>query len=191
MTEQTRRATRLIEIERKLRQRPAGYSASELARELGYSTRTIQRDLAALESELNVPLMDAPGRRYKILPGSAPLAPVRFTLQEARAVYLASRLFARYADEQDPDGVTALEKLADTLPETIGKQLRQTAQVVHDRPARKGYMEALRRMTDACRHICLGFTEERYPEGIHICYLYNSDEERKRYRGYKFTFNES
>lgn len=149
MTEQTRRATRLIEIERKLRQRPAGYSASELARELGYSTRTIQRDLAALESELNVPLMDAPGRRYKILPGSAPLAPVRFTLQEARAVYLASRLFARYADEQDPDGVTALEKLADTLPETIGKQLRQTAQVVHDRPARKGYMEALRRMTDA------------------------------------------
>jgi hypothetical protein len=35
-------------------------------------------------------------------------------------------------------------------------------------------------MTDTCRHISLGFTEERYPEGIHICYLYNSDEERKR-----------
>ena len=35
-------------------------------------------------------------------------------------------------------------------------------------------------MTDAHRHICLGFTEERYPEGTHICYLYNSDEERRR-----------
>lgn len=35
-------------------------------------------------------------------------------------------------------------------------------------------------MTEACRHICLGFTEERYPEGTHICYLYNSDEERRR-----------
>jgi len=35
-------------------------------------------------------------------------------------------------------------------------------------------------MEDARRHICLGFTEERYPEGTHICYLYNSDEERRR-----------
>ncbi|WP_168709976.1 MEDS domain-containing protein [Massilia sp. Mn16-1_5] len=35
-------------------------------------------------------------------------------------------------------------------------------------------------MAEARRHICLGFTEERYPEGTHICYLYNSDEERRR-----------
>jgi predicted DNA-binding transcriptional regulator YafY len=149
MTEQTRRATRLIEIARKLHRRPAGYSAAELARELGYSQRTIQRDLRDLESELGVPLMDAPGRRYKILPGSAPLAPVRFTLQEARAIYLASRLFARHADEQDPDGVSALEKLADTLPEAIGTQLEHTARVVQERPARKVYTESLRRLTDA------------------------------------------
>jgi hypothetical protein len=30
------------------------------------------------------------------------------------------------------------------------------------------------------RHICLGFTDELYPEGTHICYLYNDDEERRR-----------
>ena len=35
-------------------------------------------------------------------------------------------------------------------------------------------------MAEARRHICLGFTEEPYPEGTHICYLYNSDEERRR-----------
>lgn len=35
-------------------------------------------------------------------------------------------------------------------------------------------------MAAAQRHICLGFTEELYPEGTHICYLYNSDEERRR-----------
>lgn len=35
-------------------------------------------------------------------------------------------------------------------------------------------------MTDARRHICLGFTDEPYPEGTHICYLYNDDEERRR-----------
>ena len=30
------------------------------------------------------------------------------------------------------------------------------------------------------RHVCLGFPDERYPEGTHICYLYNDDEERRR-----------
>lgn len=35
-------------------------------------------------------------------------------------------------------------------------------------------------MTQARRHICLGFTDEPYPEGTYICYLYNSDEERRR-----------
>ena len=30
------------------------------------------------------------------------------------------------------------------------------------------------------RHVCLGFTDEPYPAGTHICYLYNSDEERRQ-----------
>jgi hypothetical protein len=30
------------------------------------------------------------------------------------------------------------------------------------------------------RHICLGFTDEPYPEGTHICYLYNDEQERRR-----------
>ncbi len=149
MTEQTRRATRLIEIWLKLSRRPAGWTTSELARELNYSQRTIQRDLLDLQSELGVPLMDADGRRYKILPGAAPLPPVRFTLQEARAIYLACRLFAQHADEQDLDGVSALEKLAATLPEAIGLQLEHTARLIHEQPARKAYTEALRRLTSA------------------------------------------
>ena len=35
-------------------------------------------------------------------------------------------------------------------------------------------------MTQERRHICLGFTDELYPEGTHICYLYNDEEERRR-----------
>jgi len=35
-------------------------------------------------------------------------------------------------------------------------------------------------MAQARRHICLGFTDEPYPEGTHICYLYNDEEERRR-----------
>lgn len=35
-------------------------------------------------------------------------------------------------------------------------------------------------MSEERRHICLGFSEELYPEGTHICYLYNDDEERRQ-----------
>ena len=35
-------------------------------------------------------------------------------------------------------------------------------------------------MAQETRHICLGFTDELYPEGTHICYLYNDEEERRR-----------
>jgi hypothetical protein len=30
------------------------------------------------------------------------------------------------------------------------------------------------------RHVCLGFTDEPYPAGTHICYLYNDEEERRQ-----------
>jgi hypothetical protein len=30
------------------------------------------------------------------------------------------------------------------------------------------------------RHVCLGFTDEPYPAGTHLCYLYNNDEERRQ-----------
>jgi hypothetical protein len=30
------------------------------------------------------------------------------------------------------------------------------------------------------RHVCLGFTDESYPAGTHICYLYSNDEERRQ-----------
>lgn len=35
-------------------------------------------------------------------------------------------------------------------------------------------------MAQPKRHICLGFTEEAYPEGTHICYFFNSEDERRR-----------
>ncbi len=147
MTEQIRRATRLMRIEQLLRRR-GQMSASELAQETGYSQRTINRDIAALESELGVPLVFE-GRKYSIMAGSDhPLSPVRFTLQEARSVFLAARLFARSADEADPDAISALEKVADTLPANMAQQARVSVSELRHRPSNDCQVEVMRALTE-------------------------------------------
>ena len=136
-----------MRIEQLLRRR-GRMGAAELARELGYSQRTIQRDIAALESELGVPLVFQ-GRKYSILAGSDhPLSPVRFTLHEARAVFLAARLFARSADQRDPDGISALDKIADTLPAGMAREARASIGEFRARPIDEHQVEVLRTLTE-------------------------------------------
>lgn len=148
MTEQTRRATRLVRMANLLVRR-GSMSASELARELDYSQRTIQRDIAALESELGYPLVYEK-RRYSIMAGGhLPLGPVRLTLQEARAVHFATRLYLRFADERDPDGISALEKIADTLPLPLAAHMARTVAEFKARPGNKTYIDVLRKVTEA------------------------------------------
>lgn len=148
MTEQTRRSTRLLRI-RDVLVRRGSVSCAELARELGYSSRTIQRDLLALDTELNVPLVYE-GRRWKIMPGTnLVFGPVRLTLQEARAVYFATRLMLRSADERDPDGMAALEKIADALPDGIAGHMLRTVEEYNSLPADMEAIEVLRRLTEA------------------------------------------
>lgn len=147
MTEQTRRAARLIEIERLLRRNPVGMTTGELARGLGCSPRTIQRDIAVLESELGVPLT-VDGRRYRILAGSHPLAPLRLSLQEARVLLLAIRLLFKNTDSFDPDAVSALEKVAGALSQTIAAQAEITVNLLRRRPKDPQH-ETLARLTEA------------------------------------------
>ncbi len=148
MTEQTRRASRLVEIERRLRKFPAGLTVREMAEHTGYSTRTIQRDLNVLESELGVPLMEGTGRRWRLMPGSSPVGAVRLSLQEARAVFLATRLYARHA-ERDPDGLSALEKLADALPLALGREVESSVADLRKRTVNATYVDILRALTQA------------------------------------------
>ena len=148
MTEQTRRATRLLEVERLLRGRPHGWTSRELAQRLECTTRTIQRDLAVIESELNTPLVQD-GSRYRILEGAAPLAPLRFTIQEARALLLASRLYFKNAVESDADGQSALEKLAGVLPPAASQAVRLTNRELLARPRAELHTRVFRTLTDA------------------------------------------
>lgn len=147
-TEQTRRATRLLRIEQLLRQY-GKLSVRQLAEHLNYSKRTVQRDLAALESELGVPLINE-GRRWGILEGTQhPLSPVRLTLQESRVIFLAMHAFATSTDERDPDGISALEKLSDTLPAPIAAEIQRTIGQLRARPERADYLATLQLVTEA------------------------------------------
>lgn len=151
MTEQTKKSTRLSRIHSILMQRGV-VSVRELARDLDRSPRTIQRDMADLESELGVPLLYE-GRRWSIMPGSAhPMSPVRLTLHESRAVYFAIRVFSRTVNESEPDSIQALEKLADTLPSQLAANIKRTVDDLRSRPENKRRSENLRAITDAWVH---------------------------------------
>lgn len=151
LSEQTRRATRLLQMERLLHQHPQGLTVAEFADQLGYSKRTIQRDIAALESELRSPIQVV-GRRYRLDPDSATLAPVRLTLSEARSLLLAMRLIARNANERDPDAASAILKLAETLSGPIAREIADTAKAIEERPVDPAQVQVLRRLTYAWAH---------------------------------------
>jgi proteasome accessory factor B len=75
--------------------------------------------------------------------------PVRLTLHESRAVYFATRLMLRSADERDPDGIAALEKIADALPAGVASHMRRTVAEYSALPADMQYIEVVRRLTEA------------------------------------------
>lgn len=113
---------------------------------VGVAQRTIQRDLAVLESEMNVPLVPDGHDRYSV-DRSARLAPLGLTVDEARALYLAIRLYMRYTDECDPDALTALDKLAKALPSPMSDRFRESVKTLSERPVNGAFSETLRTFT--------------------------------------------
>ncbi len=143
------RLERLADIERKLAQRPEGWTTSELAQEYGVDPSTIYRDLMLLESMGTG--MAKHGRRYA-LDFRRSLAQVRLSQNEMLALYLAARLLSRHSDEHNPHVVTALEKLADALRDRsplMARHIDQAAVAVNIRRAKPAYVEALEVLTQA------------------------------------------
>lgn len=163
MTEQVRRAGRLNLIEQQLRNHPQGRTVRELSESLDYSMRTIQRDLNVLESEMGVPLV-LEGRRWKTMPGSTPVGTVRFTLQEARVIFLATRLYLRHTGRSDPDGIAALQKLAGALPPALADYLAAAVHQLKALPAPGASLAVIRNLTQAWaegRRVTLRYRSQR------------------------------
>jgi predicted DNA-binding transcriptional regulator YafY len=103
----------------------AGVAVGDIAELTGMTTRTIYRDIRALEEELGMPIFQAGRGRYGIEKKYF-LPPLRLTLPEAVVLFLASRLIARWSDEYDQAVVSAFTKLADLLPQPIARHVAAT-----------------------------------------------------------------
>jgi proteasome accessory factor B len=86
----------------------------------------------ALEGEIGIPLWSE-GGKWGIVEGAF-LPPLRLTLDEAVAFFLAARLTAQFADRYDPDTGAAFQKLAEILPPVVARHLERTVDVLAARP---------------------------------------------------------
>ncbi len=116
------RSIRLARLQHFLHKYPQGLTSYELADLSGVCVRTIQRDLLDLQSDLGVPITQN-GNRYGIL-GGYTLPPIFFSLYEAMALFLASRLALRQTDENNPYMQQALVKVSDVLPPPVAEHLK-------------------------------------------------------------------
>ena len=106
---------------------------AEIARLTGMTTRTVYRDIRALDEELDVPVFQAGRGRYGI-DRKFFLPPLHLSVPEAIVLFLASRLIARWSDQYDAAVVSAFTKLADALPQPIARHVAATVLTIgaHD-----------------------------------------------------------
>ncbi len=123
------RHARLDQLQRLFYQNPRGYRSAELARLCGVNQRTISRDLLDLQGEpFYLPLVQESDWRWRLMEEHRyTLPPIRLSLQEAAALYLAAQLLHRASDEPNPFVGRALLALAKALPPEVGARIAQVA----------------------------------------------------------------
>jgi proteasome accessory factor B len=121
------RTSRIRQIEELLLVVPSGMKATDIADQLDVNRRTVYRDLDFL-SEQGVPVWQENGRfginrtRY--------LSTVHLSFHEATALVMAGLLLSRTIDERNSHVITALRKVAATLPYPLCVHLIRAAERV-------------------------------------------------------------
>jgi proteasome accessory factor B len=139
-TRLSNRSERLAKIERMLFRSTQGMRAVEIADACGVDRRTIYRDLAALEKH-DVPITQENGRF--LINREYYLANVRLNLNEAVALFLASRTLSRHADKQNPHNISAMNKLALAVPQAIANHIGHIAESGRATPVDRSYVDVL------------------------------------------------
>jgi predicted DNA-binding transcriptional regulator YafY len=198
------RLARMLRVVAVLRGHPEGIRPAEIARRTGVATRTVYRDLRALDTEVGVAVWSEDGLWGVV--GEEFLPPLKLTLDEAMAVVLSARLMVRYADKYDPDLAAAFEKLEGVLPQPLADHVERTLDVLAQHPRDAGFSERVHRLTRAWaerRVVTLDYEPARYaPESAarsavvrpyliepslqtHALYLIGWDETRDALRTFK------
>jgi len=115
-----------------------GVPVAEIARLTGMTTRTVYRDINALDEELGVPVFQAGRGRYGI-DRKFFLPPLRLSVPEAIVLLLAARLIARWSDQYDAAVVSAFTKLADSLPQPIARHVAATMLAIGEHDANEPF----------------------------------------------------
>jgi predicted DNA-binding transcriptional regulator YafY len=134
------RAARLREIENLLFHHAEGMRVTEIAGRCDVDRRTIYRDIDLL-SDAGVPIWQSDGR-YGIVRDQY-LATIRLSFHEAIALYIATRLLSRQADEHNPHTVSALNKIATAFPRPLADHISRTAEAIRARPTNPTHIAIL------------------------------------------------
>jgi CRISPR-associated endonuclease/helicase Cas3 len=152
MTKRTlNKASRILQIEQLLLANPDGLTQAEIARRVGVHRSTIHRDLQELDAHFAVYETDD-GKLA--IDRDSYLTEVRFTLHEAMAVHLASRMMATRTDKHNPHAAAALRKIGVSLGKIapfVAKHVQASADVMDAAARRRDpvYLEVLETLTRA------------------------------------------
>ncbi len=140
------RTERLATIERMLSRSTTGLRVVEIAAECGVDRRTIYRDLSLLE-QVGLPIYQRDGRYF--INHDYYLATLRLNINEAVALFLATRALYRHADQQNPHIVSALAKLSAVLPRTLASHVAYLADSIRGQAVDRGFVSVLETVTRA------------------------------------------
>ena len=176
------RLARFYRVLRFLAAHPEGSTVDAVAGFVAMSRRTVYRDLRALEGEIGIPLWSE-GGRWGIVEGAF-LPPLRLTLDEAVAFFLAARLTAQFADRYDPDMGAAFQKLAEILPPAVARHLERTIDVLASRPPDE-------RLTRHVRQLARAWAERRVVEVTYDPATHNPGRPPRRSRVHPYLLEAS
>jgi proteasome accessory factor B len=141
------RAARYLRVVSILRDYPDGVTAQKVADLIGVSKRTAYRDLKALELDAELPIWSNEGKWG--LDAQAFLPPLALTLHEATMLFLAARVLAKTTDEQDPELVGALVKIAAIVPPVLREHITQTMDAFALTPKNERFTRVFRVLAEA------------------------------------------
>lgn len=123
----TKRLSRLTAILTQLQTKRL-LTSTELANKFSVSTRTIYRDIRALE-EAGVPILTEDGKGYKLMEGYK-VPPVMFTENQANALILAEQLVLK---NKDASFVKDYSEAIDKIKAVLGHTVKDKANLLAER----------------------------------------------------------